>query len=90
MTGFVYILRSQSSGRYYIGSSIDPQRRLIEHNNGETKSIRNKGPWKIVLQQDYPDIVTAKRVELKLKSLKRRDYLDKIIESKKITISLED
>jgi putative endonuclease len=78
--GFVYIIQSQKSGAYYIGSSVDPKRRLQEHNQGETKSTRNKGPWKIVLTQECVDIVTARKIELKLKKMKRRDYLEKIIQ----------
>jgi putative endonuclease len=40
-----YILESEKSGGWYIGHSNDPERRILEHNSGHTKSTKNKGPW---------------------------------------------
>ncbi len=40
----VYLLRSDASGRYYIGSGQDPYDRLDQHNSGTTKSTRGRGP----------------------------------------------
>ncbi|TAN32679.1 GIY-YIG nuclease family protein [Patescibacteria group bacterium] len=85
MEGFyVYILQSLKSGMYYIGSSNNPENRLIEHNNGETPSTKNKGPWIIKFKQHYETTTEARRIELKLKRLKRRDYIEKIINDKLI------
>ena len=84
--GFVYIIKSLKSDTYYIGSSKDPEKRLIEHNNGKTVSTKHKGPWKLVLTQSYPTILKARQIELKLKKLKRRDYIEKIVEEKIIKI----
>ncbi len=33
---FVYVLQSIPTGKLYIGSSSDPERRLVEHNYGKT------------------------------------------------------
>jgi predicted GIY-YIG superfamily endonuclease len=35
MAFWVYILQSQSTGRYYCGYSSDPERRLRQHNDPE-------------------------------------------------------
>jgi len=42
---FVYVLRSQSSGKHYTGFTSYPQQRLGQHNEGVTPSTRNRGPW---------------------------------------------
>ena len=34
MPHYVYVLRSEKTGRYYVGSSGDPWQRLGEHNAG--------------------------------------------------------
>jgi putative endonuclease len=85
---FVYILQSEKSGRYYIGSSEDPQKRLIEHNSGKTVSTKNKGPWMLRLSQRYPTLLEARRVEKKLKKFKSRKILEQIIKDGRIKIGL--
>jgi len=37
---FVYVLKSKNSDYRYIGSTNNLQRRLSEHNNGETQSTK--------------------------------------------------
>ncbi len=77
--GFVYILQSLKNGMYYIGACGDVEVRLVDHNTGRTKATRNKGPWVIKFRQGYPTIKEAKQIEYRLKKLKRRDYIEKII-----------
>lgn len=79
MKGFVYILKSLKSSRYYIGSTNDPGRRLFDHNAGNTRSTRYGIPWFICFQQEFPDLTTARKIEYKLKKLKRKDYLERMI-----------
>lgn len=86
--GFVYILKSKKSGQYYIGSTLNISKRLKEHNSGQTASTRNKGPWELVFEQKYPSIAEAQEIELGLKKLKRRDYIDTIIREKFIRMGL--
>lgn len=49
---FVYIFHSDTSHRYYVGSSNDPHRRLIQHNDPDYHGIRTtkvwKGPWELI------------------------------------------
>lgn len=85
--GHVYILQSQKNGRFYIGSTIDIERRLIQHNSGRVTSTKNKGPWTLSLSQKFESITEARIIEIKLKNLKRRDYIEKIVREQKITIS---
>jgi len=78
--GYLYILESLKNGRFYIGSSADPDRRLEEkHNNGRVIATRYLRSWKLVFKQKYSSGVDARRVEYKLKSYKSRKVLKKII-----------
>ena len=82
----VYILESGTSGKYYIGSTSDPSKRLEQHNNGKTPSTKNRGPWQFKLIQWYPDAKTARRVEYRLKMMKRKDLIRRMIEEGNISL----
>jgi putative endonuclease len=77
--GYLYILQSEINGRYYIGSTDNVERRLIEHNSGKTRSLKYLRPLKIVFKQEFADGTQAHRAELKLKSYKSRQVLESII-----------
>ncbi len=78
--GFVYILRSVKNNRFYIGSTKNIERRLKEHELGYVKSTKNIRPIKIELYQEYRSFSLARQIERKLKKLKRKDYLEKIVQ----------
>jgi len=84
MKGEVYILQSIRRGTYYIGSSVDPLKRLEYHNTGKVVATRNKGPWKILMRQEYPSIRKARQIEYRLKKLKSRVIIEQIIQDQKI------
>ncbi len=44
----LYILQSLTKDRYYIGHTNNIERRLSEHNSGQTKSTKAYIPWKLV------------------------------------------
>jgi putative endonuclease len=67
---FVYILQSQSSGRYYIGSTNDLHRLLSEHHRNHTPSTRGRGPWTLVHQEKFATLIDARRRERQIKSWK--------------------
>jgi putative endonuclease len=48
---FVYVLRSEATGEHYVGFTSDLTQRVGQHNNGITKSTKNRGPWKLVYQE---------------------------------------
>jgi len=68
--GILYILQSQSSGRFYIGSTQDLDRRLSEHARGHTASTRGRGPWHLVYTERFDSLLEAHRRELQLKQWK--------------------
>ena len=66
----VYILQSETTNRYYIGSTSDIVRRLKEHNNSCTRSLKGKGPYKVIYTEEHPERLTAYRRELQIKKYK--------------------
>jgi len=49
----VYILRSLRTGRYYVGSTQDLEKRVLEHNAGKSRSGRAGGPWELVHREEF-------------------------------------
>ncbi|HCM82097.1 MAG: hypothetical protein UW37_C0008G0024 [Candidatus Gottesmanbacteria bacterium GW2011_GWA2_44_17] len=86
MHGYVYILRSLKNNRFYIGSTINVDKRIQKHNTGFVQSTRNSHPYKIELIQEYRTIKEARQIEYKIKKLKRRDYIEKMILEKYIKL----
>jgi len=79
---YVYILESVSTGQFYIGSTTDLTRRLAEHQRGHTPSTRNRGPWKLVYQEEHPTLGEARRRERQLKGWKSRRSLKELIHTR--------
>ncbi|MBA4250930.1 MAG: endonuclease [Chlorobiaceae bacterium] len=67
---FVYILRSNLFGRYYIGSTEDVEKRLRVHNSSQAKWTKRYQPWELVYQEKFETRSEAVRRERELKSLK--------------------
>lgn len=65
---FVYVLKSDSTDRFYIGSSADPDERLRAHNAGRGGWSKRYRPWARVLLEEYEDRETAEKREQYLKS----------------------
>ncbi|MBU1726683.1 MAG: GIY-YIG nuclease family protein [Candidatus Omnitrophica bacterium] len=76
---YVYIIQSRSNGRYYIGSTSDIDRRFKEHSQGKHHSSKRFPDPQLVFKQEFDSIEMAKKVELRLKSFKRKDFIEKII-----------
>ncbi len=85
----LYILKSEKNGRYYIGSTKDIDRRIVEHNAGKTKSLRYQLPVKVVFIHCCEDIIEARKLELRLKKLKSRKIIESLISTKNIDKMLE-
>jgi putative endonuclease len=77
---FVYILQSVLNGRFYIGYSESPERRLAVHNAGKVKSTKPYRPWKKVYLESYGSEIEAMRREKALKAMKSRIYIQTLID----------
>lgn len=76
--GYVYILKDQK-GRFYIGSTTDIKRRLKQHKNNHTQTTERMIDPKLALTQEYDSLEIARKIERKVKKLKRKDYIEKMI-----------
>ena len=72
---YVYVLVSEKTGRLYIGSTEDIDRRLTEHNTGYSKSTRHGVPWRLVHVESFQTRTEAVRRERYYKTGKGRDEL---------------
>ena len=79
MSFHMYILFSKSRDRYYIGHTNNIERRLAEHNSGQTKSTKHGIPWELVFTKEFDSNVEANKVELYLKRMKSRKFIEKFI-----------
>ncbi len=68
MKYFVYILRSKKYDKTYVGFTKDLKRRLKEHNSGKSKFTSKFIPWKIILTEEFADVIEARGREKYYKS----------------------
>ncbi|MDD3101541.1 MAG: GIY-YIG nuclease family protein [Patescibacteria group bacterium] len=78
MKGYVYILKDKIN-KFYIGSTSDIKRRLQQHSAGHTQTTRNMIHPILVLSQEYETLSIARKIEKKIKNLKRKDYIIKMV-----------
>lgn len=76
-----YILQSEKTQGYYIGSTDNLDKRLIRHNKGYSKYTKNKGPFKVVYKEEFKTRSEAKKREYYLKSFKSRIAIQKLIQA---------
>ena len=75
MSFYTYILRSQKTGRLYIGQAVDCEKRLREHNSGQTKSTSTGIPWDILYAKSFETRLEALALERLLKSWKNKQRI---------------
>ncbi len=78
MKAYVYILKD-NDGKFYIGSTVNIKRRFNQHSSGHTQTTNRMNSPYPVLIQEYDSLNMARRIERKIKNLKRKDYIEKIV-----------
>ncbi|MBU0617883.1 MAG: GIY-YIG nuclease family protein [Planctomycetes bacterium] len=75
---YVYLLRSEADGDYYIGQTADE--RLRQHNAGEVRSTRSRRPLRLVGYEVMADRRRARWLEYELKhhSDKKRAFIRRL------------
>ena len=80
---YLYILQSESTGRYYIGQTDNLERCLLEHNDscrtGSKTTKRFKGPWKLIYFEEYKTRRETMARERQIKSWKSRKAINRLI-----------
>jgi putative endonuclease len=79
MAYYLYILKSRSAEKFYVGSSEHPQTRLTYHNTFEKGFTSRYRPWEIVFMKEYPGKSEAQSAERKVKSWKSSIMLRRLI-----------
>jgi putative endonuclease len=75
----VYILRSQTTGQFYIGHTENLTKRIFEHNNNHTTSIKNRGPWELFYTEQFATRGEAAQRERQIKGMKSREYIASLV-----------
>jgi len=76
---WVYILQSKSSGRFYVGVTERLETREAEHNSGQTKSTKGRGPWALAYTELYGDRSQAMKRELEIKRWKSHVAIEALV-----------
>jgi len=84
MNFYVYVIKSENSGKIYIGQTSNLENRITRHNKILSTKIRsytsrNKGPWKIVYTEVFSTREDARKREKKLKSARGRKFIKEVI-----------
>ena len=74
----VYVLKSEKTGRRYVGSCENLETRLRRHNLGHSKATRHGAPWTLVHSETFANRVDATRRERYYKSGRGRDELNRL------------
>ena len=64
---YVYVLKSLSSNRVYVGYSADLKERYNSHKEGKVKSTKGYLPWKLAYYESYSSKLDATKREKQLK-----------------------
>ena len=48
MEYYVYILRSEKDGKFYVGYTLNLKKRLSDHNNGDVRSTSYRRPLRLI------------------------------------------
>jgi putative endonuclease len=77
---YLYILFSSKTGKFYIGSTDNPEARLKHHNAGATPSTKSGAPfWEIKYIENFTDRTAALKRELEIKKKKSKRYIEWLI-----------
>ena len=75
MKFYVYVLKSETHFRFYVGMTQRLEERLKEHNSGKTKSTKGYGPWKLFFFEECSSRLEARMREKYLKSGAGKEYI---------------
>jgi putative endonuclease len=76
---YVYILKSETTGRYYVGYTSSLEDRLSNHNSGRNISTKPGVPWKIVHSEQFEGKNLAWLRERQIKSYKGGEAFKKLV-----------
>jgi putative endonuclease len=72
---YVYVIRSETDGRFYVGICMDLDRRVREHNAGKTFSTKGYRPWKLFFTEEYKTRAETRNREKFLKGGSGKEFI---------------
>ena len=81
MAFHLYVLQSETTGRYYVGQSEHLNERVAYHNANYSKALTYRGPWKLVYTEEYATRGEAVRRERYIKRQKDRRFIEGLVAS---------
>ena len=75
----VYILLSEITNKFYIGSTGNLEDRLLRHNGNRSKATKSGIPWKLVYSESFETRSEAYQREIEIKSWKSHERVAKLV-----------
>ncbi len=72
---FVYVVRSEVDGRFYVGMTQNVEKRIKEHNLGKAKSTKGYTPWTLFFFEEIGSRTDAREREKYLKGGSGKEYI---------------
>jgi len=74
----VYILFSETTEKFYTGQTENLENRIVEHNRGETSSIKAGIPWGVVWSTEVSTRSDAMKLENRIKKRGAKRFLAEV------------
>ena len=84
MSYWVYVIKGESTGRYYVGSTGDLPDRLRRHNANRSAATRNRGPWRVVYTEEFISRQEAANRERAIKAQKSRACVERLVRAARV------
>ena len=75
----LYILLSEKTNKFYIGSTGNLEDRIIRHNSGRSKATKSGIPWKLLYTEEFETRSEAIKREQELKSWKSHERIAQLV-----------
>ena len=79
---YMYVIKNDTNGRFYIGATKNIARRIKEHNQSKRKSVTHFGKYSLVYKEDFPACKEAFQRERQVKSYKGGNAFKKLLREK--------
>ena len=76
---YIYILKSEKTRKYYVGSTNNIARRLERHNRGKVLSTKSETPWEMIYSEKFDTLSKARKRELQIKNWKSRSAIERLM-----------
>jgi putative endonuclease len=88
----VYIIRSVSLEKFYIGETKDLEERIFQHNSGFYNSAfsRKAKDWKLYFVLECNSRTQARKIEAHIKNMKSKKYIQNLKEYPEIALKLKN